>query len=238
MKLITWNCNMAFRTKATQVLELKPDILIIPECEQIEKIDQGGWPVKPTSAFWFGTNIHKGLGVFSFNGYKINVLPEYNENFKIVAPFLVSKDGNSFHLYAVWANNHFDTDGRYIEQVWKAIHHYDKSLSSIPSILAGDFNSNSIWDKSHGEKSHSAVVDYLYKRDIVSAYHSFFGQSQGEETQPTLYMYRNQSKPYHIDYCFLSSSFASHLQSVEVGDFDSWSYLSDHVPIIVELESY
>ena len=30
MKIITWNCNMAFRKKAALILKHKPDILIVP----------------------------------------------------------------------------------------------------------------------------------------------------------------------------------------------------------------
>jgi exonuclease III len=36
MKIITWNCNMAFRKKADWILQYEPDILIIPECEHPE----------------------------------------------------------------------------------------------------------------------------------------------------------------------------------------------------------
>ncbi len=33
MKIITWNCNMAFRKKTDFILAHKPDILLVPECE-------------------------------------------------------------------------------------------------------------------------------------------------------------------------------------------------------------
>lgn len=33
MKVITWNCNMAFRKKDANILSYKPDLLIVPECE-------------------------------------------------------------------------------------------------------------------------------------------------------------------------------------------------------------
>lgn len=38
MRIITWNCNMAFRKKADFVLTYKPDILIVPECEYPENL--------------------------------------------------------------------------------------------------------------------------------------------------------------------------------------------------------
>jgi hypothetical protein len=39
MKIITWNCNMAFRKKADLILAHKPDILIVPECEHPDKLN-------------------------------------------------------------------------------------------------------------------------------------------------------------------------------------------------------
>ncbi len=46
-------------------------------------------------------------------------------------------------------------------------------------------------------------------------------------------MYRHKSKPYHIDYCFVSTDMLDRLQSVDIGDFDFWIKYSDHVPLIV-----
>lgn len=36
MRLITWNCQGAFRNKASVILKHKPDILVIQECECAE----------------------------------------------------------------------------------------------------------------------------------------------------------------------------------------------------------
>ena len=38
MRIITWNCNMAFRKKASCILPLDPDLLVIPECECPDKL--------------------------------------------------------------------------------------------------------------------------------------------------------------------------------------------------------
>jgi len=46
-------------------------------------------------------------------------------------------------------------------------------------------------------------------------------------------MYRHKNKPYHIDYCFASAELMSGQQTVEVGDYDEWIGLSDHVPVII-----
>jgi exonuclease III len=62
-------------------------------------------------------------------------------------------------------------------------------------------------------------------------------QLQGKERHPTLYMYRHQDKPYHLDYCFASHDITRKLKSVEIGGYDLWSAYSDHVPVIVSFKN-
>ncbi|HQD10259.1 MAG TPA: hypothetical protein PLQ65_11385, partial [Flavihumibacter sp.] len=50
MKIITWNCNMAFRKKADLMLAQQPDILVVPECEHPDKHVFGGKAVATTNA--------------------------------------------------------------------------------------------------------------------------------------------------------------------------------------------
>src|SRR6187402_3698374 len=64
MKIITWNCNMAFRKKASIILTHNPDILIIVECEHPDKLLYPVDTPKPTDYLWFGKNRHKGLAIF------------------------------------------------------------------------------------------------------------------------------------------------------------------------------
>ncbi|HEY2727282.1 MAG TPA: hypothetical protein VGI61_08925, partial [Parafilimonas sp.] len=80
MKIITWNCNMAFRKKAGLILQYKPDILVIPECEHIDKIKFENDAYKLKNALWFGQNQNKGLAVFSFNNLQIKTLDVYNDS--------------------------------------------------------------------------------------------------------------------------------------------------------------
>ena len=61
------------------------------------------------------------------------------------------------------------------------------------------------------EGNHSALVSRLGSKDIISAYHQFYGKEQGKEEHATLYMYRHQDKPYHVDYCFASACFMEKL---------------------------
>ncbi len=236
MRIITWNCNMAFRKKANFILPYQPDILVVPECEHPDKLKFDIETPKPNDILWFGTNQNKGLGIFSYSDYTFQVLHIYNPEFKMIIPIKVLNGNHYFILFAVWANHPNDPDGQYIEQVWKAIHSYDKLIKSTKTVLVGDFNSNSIWDKPRRVSNHSNVVKHLAEKGIYSSYHLYHKQTQGKEEHPTLYMYRHKDKPYHIDYCFISKDFVKKLKSVEIGDYDSWIQYSDHVPLIATFD--
>lgn len=236
MKIVTWNCNMAFRKKAQHLLKDKVDIVVVPECEHPDKLIFSNELPKPTDVAWFGKNRNKGLAVLSYSNLRFKVLDIHNEALQLVVPILVTGGNHEFTLIAIWANNPGDEDGQYVEQVWKALHCYKSLLKRKRVILAGDFNSNTIWDKPRRTGNHSHVVDLLQRRGISSAYHSFFKQEQGREMHPTLYMYRHIDKPYHLDYCFVSSYFSERLVSVEVGDHHNWCMHSDHVPVSVTFD--
>ena len=133
-------------------------------------------------------------------------------------------------------NNPEDPDGQYIEQVWKAVHHYSEAITGKKTMLIGDFNSNTIWDRKYRVGNHSAVVKRLEKKSIFSCYHLFHKQIQGKEEHPTFYLYKHKDKPYHLDYCFASTDMADKIQSVEIGDHDRWKQYSDHVPVIVTFD--
>jgi exonuclease III len=228
---------MAFRKKAGFILAHKPDILIVPECEHPDKLL---FPVnipKPTDTLWFGKNQNKGLAIFSYSNFRFTVLDNHNQDLQMIIPIAVTGRRFRFNLFAIWANNPTDRDGQYIEQVWKAIHHYDRLLSGTKTILAGDFNSNTIWDRKRRESNHSDVVKRLEGKGIFSTYHLHHKQTQGREKHPTLYLYRHKDKPYHIDYCFVSADIAKKLLSVEIGDYGYWTQYSDHVPVIVTFDT-
>jgi exodeoxyribonuclease-3 len=236
MRIITWNCNMAFRKKAEAILALEPDILVLPECECAEKLVFKSELKQPSSILWFGSNKHKGLAVIAYNGIKLKAMKDHNPNFKTIAPIAVNGPGFRFTLFAIWANNPDDPDGQYAEQVWKAVNYYEHLLKPRRIILAGDFNSNTIWDKNHRMGSHSAIVRFLQDKKICSAYHLHHGQAHGSERHPTFYLYRHQQKPYHLDYCFVSRDIARRLTRVEIGGHEEWSAYSDHVPVIMSFE--
>ena len=227
---------MAFRKKAGLLLGLQPDIVIVPECEHPDKLKFSNDTRQPSDMLWFGNNLNKGLGIFSYSGFRLKVHKKHNPDFRMIVPITVTGGATKFLLYAIWANNPIDPDGQYVEQVWKAIHHYKRYMSNKQTILIGDFNSNTIWDRKRRAGNHSNVVKRLEEKGIYSCYHLHHKQMQGKEQHPTYYLYRHQDKPYHLDYCFVSADLSERIKSVQIGEYDYWSPYSDHMPVIITFD--
>jgi len=227
---------MAYRKKASLILKHKPDLVIVPECEHPDKMKFGSLAPIPNDVCWFGNNLNKGLGVFSYSNYKLHLNDVHNPGFRTILPIIAKNENHEISLFAVWANNPEDRGHQYVGQVWKAVNFYADLLKNKKTILVGDFNSNTIWDKPRREGNHSTVVGFLASKGIYSAYHKFFNHLQGKEKHNTLFMYRHKDKPYHIDYCFASDDLVKKLLHVEVGKHSKWCKHSDHTPLIVTFD--
>lgn len=236
LKVITWNCNMAFRKKSKFIEIYKPDILIVPECEHPDKLKFDEDSTLPNDIFWYGTNPHKGLGIFSFTDFKISLLDCHEEKYRMILPLKVTNKHATYTVFAIWANNPSDRGFQYVGQVWKAINFYQHQIKTTNTLLIGDFNSNTIWDKPRRAGNHTTIVDILAEKGIASVYHTYYDQSQGKEKHPTLFLYRHQDKPFHLDYCFASTDLIKKLNKVEVGHYDNWIKASDHMPLIIDFD--
>jgi len=236
MKIITWNCQGAFRKKADTILSHQPDILVVQECEHPDKLVFSSAAQRPNDFHWYGDSLHKGLGIYSYSDYKFELLPDFNSEFRYILPFRVTGHGQTFTLFAIWAmNNKENYEARYIGQIWLAINHYTKLLDS-PTILIGDFNSNKVWDYKDRVGNHSDVVRKLANNNIHSVYHRHFNADHGKEKHPTFFLHRKQHKPFHIDYCFASADIADKVQDVEIGTYENWVAHSDHSPLKITLD--
>lgn len=238
MKIITWNCNMAFRKKAAILLQQAPDIVVVQECEHPDKLDFGVGGQQPTDVLWIGSNLHKGLAILSYSDFRIRLSKLYNPSIRLIAPVKLSNGHTRINLLAIWAHNPADKDGRYITQVWKALDCYKTFIKRKNTLLMGDFNSNSIWDRPRRKGNHSDVVRELARKGIHSVYHHHFAQEQGREEIATHYLYRHQQRKYHLDYCFASGDLLSSLATLQVGEYETWRPYSDHVPVMVEFAPF
>lgn len=236
MRIIEWNCQGAFRKKYQRILSLKPDIMIIPECEPEEKLMFGKLTPMPADFFWYSNNESRGIGIFSYSDYKFELLKEFNPAFSYVIPLKVSNDTDCFLLFAIWAkDNKEDPRARYIAQVWLALDYYSHLLNLNP-ILIGDFNSNQIWDDKSYLGNHSDVVDILRQNKILSLYHEQNALAHGKEEDHTFFMYRKTEKPYHIDYCFAPNEHVNQGAKIQLGNPEEWIDISDHIPLIVDID--
>lgn len=218
---------MAYRKKANLVLKYCPDIVIVPECEFLRG--------EKNKELWFGDNRKKGLGIFSYSEYMLELNENFDPSYKYVIPIRVTGPFK-FNLIAVWAmNDKEDIRKRYIGQVYSAINQYMELLNE-PTVVMGDFNWNARWDAKPSYPLYgnlNDVVEILRIGNIKSTYHEFFNEDFGKETKPTFFMHHKQNRSYHTDYCFAPSEFD--ITNVEVGNFNDWISKSDHVPLIVTL---
>lgn len=219
---------MAFARKAQHLFALDPDVAIVPECAQsaVGAVHPYGY-----SGLWVGKNQHKGL-VFYRNDWAATVTTA-----KPLGKWITSirmEGAVTFSLLGVWAcpaRTHLKS---YVGQIYGCLRKHGKQLSCLPLVIAGDFNSNAIWDKGRPGRNHTEVVRMLKAHGSLSVYHAHFKERHGAETRPTYYFLHQQNRPYHLDYIFAPKAWR--IQKVEVGSFEEWGHLSDHVPVIVDLK--
>ena len=230
MRIVTWNCQMGFDKKVEALLSQNPDVAVVPECSEKSTvaIERRGY-----KTLWFGSNSLKGLGVFCRKDWSIRALPQPQQ--KWIVPVEVDAP-TPFTLLAVWAcRTGIKKAENYIGQVYQALISHPEWFDGTPVVLAGDLNSNKIWDPERVVGNHSDVVNILAERGLVSGYHEFFGEAQGAESRPTIYFYRHADRPFHIDYIFIPREWATRLKTVDVGEYEIWSKLSDHCPVTVDI---
>lgn len=230
MKLITWNCNGAFRRKYHLLDEFDADVLVVQECEDPARSSDEKYRLWAQNYIWVGDNKNKGLAIFCKDGISLsnNGWPKDGSKY-----FISAKVFNKFNIIAVWNQNATPREHRYIAQFWLYLQANKANLNSC--LIAGDFNSNKIWDRFRILKNHSDIINELEEFGIRSLYHEFYSVLQGNEPHPTLYFQRKIEKKYHIDYVFASYDLFPAPSAFMIGSTAQWLSVSDHMPLIVEL---
>jgi exonuclease III len=72
--------------------------------------------------------------------------------------------------------------------------------------------------------------------EMVSAYHAYFEEAPGRETRMTCFNKKRLESGYHLDYVCVPRRWANRIRSVEVGAHGQWLALSDHMPLVVDLD--
>ena len=221
------------RKKWPKIIAFRPDILVLQECEHPSKYKTKELIPNVNEFLWVGDNEHKGVGMLSFNNYHLKIDKNYTAEFKYIIPLKVTGE-QKIDLFAIWAMPHKKKANSYVGQIWNALQHY-KISNRKPTILIGDFNSNAQWDKGRKIGNHTQVVELLRQKKIESIYHLQTQEIPSQETIPTLYLLKKIDRPYHIDYCFASTKMRKEKTNIEIGQYEDWIGLSDHMPVIIDI---
>jgi exonuclease III len=237
MKIVTWNCQQAFARKAVRVFADSPDIVVVQECsrqsvEAVEAVEYEGF-----AGVWAGGNPNRGMAVFARKGWSVRrAVDARRSDPRWLVPFEVEGKQLTFTLVAVWACAiQGDHRASYVGQIHKALRRRREWFAAGPLVMAGDFNSNAIFDGKRRKANHTTMVEELRDRyGVVSAYHAAHGMEHGAEAHPTFHLYRRREKPYHFDYVFVPAEWTAGMR-VEIGEYCDWGAESDHCPVMVEV---
>lgn len=211
--------------KQAAIDKLAADVMVVPESPKP--------PAESTARLWFGEPDKKGLAVMAGPGVGLELVDVGVDLPRYVIPIQV-RSARSFLLLAVWTQN--DGDDRYVRGLVRAVDACESLISSQDTVIMGDFNSSTRFDKEHPkDRNHSALVRKLDSLGLESAYHAHYVEGQGAETRPTFFHHYDKDKPHHIDFCFLPKSWRGSLKSVAVGSFAEWKEYSDHAPLMVDI---
>lgn len=228
MRIVSWNCNGAFRRKFERIGTLNADVYVIQECENpaTSSAEYRDWAEQYV---WAGKSDSKGVGIFVKNGLSVQALdwPSYG-----LEQFMPVRIADRINLLAVWTKN--SANMAYIGQLYQYLQ-YHSALLDHSAIICGDFNSNAIWDKRGRAWNHSECVLMLSRLGFDSLYHHSVNERQGFETQPTFYLQRNMAKAYHIDYFFANVSTCKVTPNIVVGKAAEWLAISDHMPVTLTI---
>jgi exonuclease III len=222
MKVLTWNCNLHFRKNFDLIKHFDSEIIVIQECEKLD-LDQ----FEAYKSHWIGMNNSKGLAVLT-KGESVFESDLFRSD---LVYFLPVSFGDTAVL-GVWAFN-----GRARGKVSNgsgfvldAIDHYAAWFRSHKNIiLSGDFNNSPQWDNSKSNNNFVEINKCLNRLGLFSAYHMYSKELIGNETKFTHFHQKNPNKGFHIDYTYTNFS---HIDSVEIGLFEDWVSVSDHVPLL------
>jgi len=227
---MTWNCQVGgFARKAQHVAPFLPDVLVVQEMESVDDVVLGG-QVQPT----FRKRLcrpepgSRGVGVFSYTTTKLRYVDaDLQRGFH---RFEAEQNDLGFNVVAVWTSNRTPHATAY-RQAHDGLSRHAAWIAARPTVVLGDFNNNA----SYKRRDWKGLLALMESLGLVSAYHAKTGEPHGAERQPT-YFYRGGKFTTQLDYCFVPALWREKITAVQVGTHDQWGALSDHAPLIVELD--
>ena len=226
-RIATWNCYRGeAQSRAEFLWRLGAEIAILQECGQPE--------AEHAVCGWNGPRPAQGVAILTTGRFQLahSSAPLKAGTYGISGEVSGPVD---LRVMGIWAHRSRTPAISYVQSVLGTLGLHDDLLQQ-PVVIAGDFNSNAIWNGTRKRINHATLVARLAEMGLVSAYHEFFGESHGSESRPTHYFLRDEGRPFHIDYCFVPREWIGAIRAVEVGSYLDWRDQSDHMPLIVELD--
>ncbi|MEX2215183.1 MAG: endonuclease/exonuclease/phosphatase family protein [Phycisphaeraceae bacterium] len=229
LRILTWNCQGGFfngdPSKSDVVAALGADVEIIQECPRPRHTD--------AKQLWIGDAI-KGVLIRASGPFTLTELPRVRSSPKWFYPVQV-QGPIPFNLIGVWAKPAIQPPS-YVRTLLQGVYAYRELIRSGPTVIAGDFNSNSRFVNAFIRRGHDVLVSRLAKQfNLYSAYHVYHQRPPRDEHHHTHFFRRKADNGYHIDYVFLPEKRATQIVEVTVGSYAKWAARSDHCPMMVRL---
>ena len=129
--------------------------------------------------------------------------------------------------------------GSYIKAANKLLDLLEPSVGVMPMVLAGDWNVTVGLRAPDEERQNRPGEAELLARlaDDFGVRSAWSAANPGSRLPQTLRWARDPRPPYHCDGIFLPSEWCHRITSVQVLDGSPWTELSDHNPIVVDIET-
>ena len=189
---------MALDRKIDVVLALRPDIAMVCECAEPDRLRVRGadrW--LETEPVWVGKNPNKGGAVLAFNGNAAGwpSLPSGAALYRAGPSRRADRVQPAGGVGAERERRrHAQAPARAAAPGADALPGF---VGERPAVIAGDLNSNTIWDKPGWRINHSTKVKILEESfGLVSAYHAIRGEAHGKESRAHALLARpHQGRP-------------------------------------------
>jgi exonuclease III len=226
LRLIAWNCRSgSLTTRLSELADESPDIVFVQECLPAVR--------HPLHKTFLSRSIstRKGIALRSLSpAYRVTKVAGRRAAGKAVIAATVAGPV-SFTLLCIWAQA-----PAYAKDVMRSLEAYADVLRPGPTVVVGDLNSGTCLHRHEPvSRRHHTMIRALEASGLVSAYHTFHNIEHGQERHAT---YRHQfkdSQAWHIDFCFIPTTWATHLVDVRPLNGNEWEGRSDHFPLRVEL---
>ncbi len=225
--MLCWNLRGGTDAKWDLLRGLHPDVAVLSEAARAPRRLEASLLEVAPAWHWVGLNPAKGLAVATFGADSAVLAPDASGRWSVAAR------QDALTVVGIWS---CPTTGQYAREVDRALDAHSRWLDADRDlIVAGDFNVVG----HHGARPGGATARLFARLDrlgLSSAYHLVRKEALGAESAPTYFHHRDPSRPFHIDFCFVSRSLRRRLTDVEVGSFGDWVQPghSDHCPLVVE----